>query len=64
MERGRGLGVTKEGDIADGDNDYAIRNDGNDKPLTKGDKDNDDEYTKDGDIANNDKEYVIGNDGG
>ncbi len=62
IERGRGLGVAKEGDIADGDNEYAVGNDGNYKPLAEGNNDDDDEYSKDGDIANKDDEYAIGND--
>jgi hypothetical protein len=53
IERGRGLGVAKEGDIADGINEYAIGNNGNKEPLAEGDDDDDKEYAKDGNIADN-----------
>jgi hypothetical protein len=42
MERGRGPGVAKEGNIADGIDDYAIGTNGNDKPLAEGNKDDGD----------------------
>jgi hypothetical protein len=61
IERRRGLGAAKEGDIADGNNEYAIGNNGNNEPLSEGDDDNG-EYAKDGNIANDNDDYTIGND--
>ncbi len=34
--------------------------DGNDKPLTEGDKDDDDEYDENGDIPDDDNKYAVG----
>ncbi len=62
IERGRGLGVAKEGDIANSNDEYAVGNDGNNKPLAKGVDDNDNKYDKDSNIANGNNEYTIGND--
>jgi hypothetical protein len=63
IERGRGLGVTKEGDIADGDNEYAVGDDGNKEPLAESNDNNDYKYDKDGNIADNNNEYTIGKGG-
>ncbi len=52
----------KEGDIADGNNEYAIGDNGSNKPLAEGNNNDNDEYAKDGNIAANDDKYVIGND--
>ncbi len=56
IERGRGLGVADEGDIASNDNEYAVGKDRDNEPLAE-DKDdnNNDEYTKDSDITDNNK---------
>jgi hypothetical protein len=66
-ERGRGLGVAKEGAITDGNDEYAIGNDSKDEPLAecddKDDVNDDNDCAKDGDIANNNNKYTIGNDG-
>ncbi len=63
IERGRGLGVTKDDGITNGNDEYAVGNNGNDQPLAEGDNDDNDEYDEDGDIADNDNGYAIGNDG-
>jgi hypothetical protein len=56
------LEYAEEGDIADGNNEYAISNDGDGKPLAEGDNhDNEEEYAKDGNIANDNKNYALGN---
>jgi hypothetical protein len=63
IERGRGLGVAKEGVIvADCDIDYAIGKDGDDKPLAEGDNNDGNKYAEDCDIANGDNKYAFGDD--
>jgi hypothetical protein len=51
-----------EGDIANGKDEYAVGNDGNNKPLAEGDNNDDNEYAKDSNIANDNNKYAIGND--
>ncbi len=63
IERGRGLGVSKKGDITNGKDEYAIGNNGNNEPLAVGDNDKEDKYAEDGGIAADDNKYAIGNDG-
>ncbi len=41
IERGRGLGVAKESNIAKGNNEYTVGNDGNNNPLAEGNDDKD-----------------------
>jgi hypothetical protein len=52
-----------EGDITNGDDEYAVGCDGNNEPLAEGNNDKDDNYNKDGNITDNYDEYAIGNDG-
>jgi hypothetical protein len=49
--------------IANGNDEYAIGDDGDDNPLAAGDVGEDDKYTEDSDIDNNNDEYAFGNDG-
>ncbi len=53
----------EEGDIPNGNNEYAVGNDGNDKPLAEGNNDNNNEYAKDGNITDDDNEYTVGDEG-
>ncbi len=53
----------EEGDIIDGDNEYAFGNDGNDEHLAESNNNNDGKYAKDSNIANNANEYVNDDDG-
>ncbi len=62
IERGRGIGVAAEGDIANGNDEYAVGDDSNKKPLAEGDDDDNNNYNKDGTIANNYDKYTVGND--
>jgi hypothetical protein len=41
IESERGLGNAKDGNIANGGDEYAIGDDSNDKPLAQGDEDDD-----------------------
>jgi hypothetical protein len=43
------LEYAKEGDIAKDDDEYTVGDIGDDKPLAKGNDDNNNEYAKDGD---------------
>ncbi len=63
IDRRRGLRVAKEGDIADENNEYAISNNGSEKPLAEGDDKDDDKYNKDSNISDNSNKDTVGNDG-